>query len=150
MQPDNLALNAALFGTDQRSSVQVIVEQFVDASRNGVRVRQIGIGDPTISSEGPGCQTNPVFNDVVCTPFPGTIVVNAAGANDTVVVGGSNVGCAATPGTSVVVNLNGGDDILQASTACGGQASAAGVNILHPVFSATGGTGQDAMPGGRL
>lgn len=135
----------------QGQQMRVIIEQFIDSTRNGVRVRQIGFGDPTISSGDSSCTTNPFFNDVVCTPFPSTIEVHALQADDHVIVGGSNVACAGTTGTHFVVNLNGGNDVLETSFACGGQTNAPGINALHPIFDvAYGGDGNDSLTGGRL
>src|SRR5215510_6630552 len=74
---------------DDRNSY--LIEHFADASRNGIRVRQIGLGAPTISSDDPACVTNPVFNDVVCTPLADSILINSGFGDDTVVIGGSNV-----------------------------------------------------------
>ena len=130
---------------------RVIVEQFVDSTRSGVRVRQIGFGDPAIFSfDISDCQTNTVFNDVVCVPFPSRITINTLDLDDDVIVGGSNVGCEPTSGTPADVTLNGGNDTLRVATGCGGQASAAGINRLHPDLVADGGPGRDTISGGRL
>src|SRR5262245_30057751 len=91
-----------------------VIEHFADAGRNGLRVRQLGLRDPTISSNDPDCATNPVFNDVVCAPLATSILINSGSADDTVLIGGSNVGCQATAGTEVTVNLQNGNDVLRA------------------------------------
>lgn len=129
---------------------RAIVEHFADASRNGIRIRQIGFGDPSIrlADADPSCQANPVFNDVVCAITPTSFGVTGSALNDEFVFGGSNQGCAATSGISVFVNLKEGDDILRVSTACVGDQS--GINRLHPFFDARGAEGRDTMTGGRL
>jgi hypothetical protein len=147
--PTTLTLNPAIFNNSQQARARVIIEHFADSSRNGVRVRQIGFGDPTISTSDEDCTQNVFLNDVVCNRVPGSIIINAADAADEVVVGGSNVGCEATSGTPVLLNLNGGDDIVRAATGCG-QTSPSGINRLHPIFEAVGGGGDDTIRGGAL
>jgi hypothetical protein len=60
------------------SGWRVHVEHFADGSRNGVRIRQLGFGDPAIT-------TTPARNELV--------------------VGGSNVGCEAAGETLVVARM---------------------------------------------
>jgi len=130
--------------------VRVVIEHFQDASRNGSRVRQISFGDPAIRSGDPDCDTNVLFNDVVCRGIPSLIQVDASESDDELVIGGSNAACQSTQGGTTIVTLRDGDDVLRSSSACGGQANAEGINRLHPIFFVTGGRGQDSLTGGAL
>jgi len=129
---------------------RAIVEHFADGSRNGVRIRQIGIGDPTIhlNPDEPLCQGNPVFNDVVCDRLAQLVLIEGGNLNDHFVIGGSNQGCAAAPATPVRATLGDGDDELRPSVNCVGDQS--GINRMHPVFNADGDGGNDTLIGGRL
>lgn len=123
--------------------VAVVIEHFADGSRNGIRVRQQGLGNPPISSTDPLCAHNPLFNDVVCNGIPSRIVVEGADASDAVGVGGSNIGCEVTGPTEVVVNLRGGDDTLTFFH-CGNLGTP---NRLSPKFNVSAGDGNDLLVG---
>ena len=132
---------------------RVIVEHFADESRNGVRVRQIGTGDPRISSFGDSCSANFLLNDVVCNAVPTLAQMDANDAVQELVVGGSNVGCESGPRVGVLIRMGGGDDIVRPSFACGGQANVTGTNRLSPQMlriAGGGGAGNDTLTGGRL
>ena len=131
------------FSTSQLAKLRLLVEHFADADRNGVRIRQFFLGDPTISSQDPRCTTNPLFNDVVCNVLPTRIVVNASEADDVVAIGGSNVGCEVGSPVETVVNLRGGNDSLLFGH-CGDINTP---NRLSPRFTAFGGAGQDSLAG---
>ena len=132
------------------SAARAIVEHFADGTRNGVRIRQIGFGDPSIRKVRPDdtvCEENQVFNDVVCNFTPGSMRVIGSSLEDEFVIGGSNQGCAPTPGIPVVAELGEGNDVLRPGVTCTGDQS--GVNRLHPVFDARGENGADTLTGGR-
>ena len=149
-------VSSGTFGIDLRPTGderwRVIVEHFADESRNGVRVRQIGTGDPRISSRSDGCTDNFLLNDVVCTGVPTLIQMQTSDAAQELVVGGSNVGCESGPSVGVFIRMGGGDDIVRPSFACGGQANVTGNNRLSPQMSrfvGGGGAGNDSLTGGR-
>ena len=129
---------------------RIVVEHFADGSRNGTRVRQVGIGDPRIS--GSDCTTNAFLNDVVCNGIPTLVQASQSDdARNELVVGGSNVGCEPGPPVLVFMNMGGGDDVVRPSFACGGQQLVSGHNRLSPRFSTiSGGAGDDSLTGGRL
>jgi Ca2+-binding RTX toxin-like protein len=128
----------------------MVIEHYTDATRSGIRVRQLSLFDPTISTTSAACTQNVLFNDVICSGSVTGILINSGSASDEIVVGGSNVACEATTGTPITLVLNPGNDIVRPSSACGGQASAAGVNRLHPQFRLQGMAGRDDLTGGRL
>ncbi len=132
------------------SGGRAVIEHFADDSRNGVRIRQIGIGDPAIrlNPDEPLCQENPLFNDVVCDRLAQLILIEGGSFDDEFVIGGSNQGCAAAPATPVRATLGDGKDVLRPSLNCVGDQS--GINRMHPVFTASGQDGSDTLIGGRL
>jgi hypothetical protein len=132
------------------SGGRAVIEHFADDSRNGVRIRQIGIGDPAIrlNPDEPLCQENVVFNDVVCNRIADSLRIEGSGFDDEFVVGGSNQGCAAASAATVRALLGDGRDVLRPSLNCVGDQS--GINRMHPVFNAEGDDGSDTLIGGRL
>jgi Ca2+-binding RTX toxin-like protein len=129
--------------TDSRGRLRLVIEHFADANRNGVRIRQQGLGDPSISSQDPDCTHNPLFNDVVCDGAPSRIVVNGSEGDDAVGIGGSNVGCEAGSPIDTIVNLKGGNDAMTFFH-CG---SLTAPNRLSPRLTASGGVGNDILVG---
>jgi hemolysin type calcium-binding protein len=129
---------------------RAIIEHFADDSRNGVRIRQIGLGDPSIRKSGssPGCVENFAFNDIVCNFVPTEFSTLGGPGNDEYVWGGSNTGCAAAAGTLVAGNMGAGNDTVRSRTTCVGDTS--GINRVHPVFRIDGSDGNDVLVGGRL
>jgi hypothetical protein len=130
-------------GDSSLGRMRLIIEHFADASRNGVRVRQQGLGDPSISSQDADCTHNPLFNDVVCNGAPTRIVVNGSEGRDQVGIGGSNIGCEPGSAIETIVNLKGGDDSLTLFH-CG---TLSAPNRLSPRFDARGGLGNDILVG---
>ena len=132
------------------SGGRAVIEHFADDSRNGVRIRQIGIGDPAIrlNPNEPLCQENPLFNDVVCNRIAELLHIEGGSFDDEFVIGGSNQGCAAASATPVSATLGDGKDVLRPSLNCVGDQS--GVNRMHPVFDVRGEDGSDTLIGGRL
>ena len=135
---------------------RAIIEHFADSTRNGMRVRQIGVGDPRIYSDsGDICFTNALANDVVCNdqnPFIQTLIDSSDNAaRNELVIGGSNSGCEPGPPARVFVTLGGGDDVVRPRYACGGQENPPGDNRFSPQFDGTnGGSGNDSLTLGRL
>jgi hypothetical protein len=134
------------------SGWRAIIEHFADATRNGTRVRQIGLGDPRITTNsGPLCSENVVLNDVVCNGLPVLVQQGLFTVPPVeLVVGGSNTGCEPDPPVGVIADLGPGDDIVRPRFACGGQENVTGDNRLSPQFFVRGGPGNDSLTGGRL
>ena len=126
---------------------RAIIEHFGDDTRNGMRIRQIGFGDPPIRDDaGSTCTGNPFANDVVCDAVRSFTLIGQ-GLADTYEVGGSNQGCAAAQAIAVRGRLGGGNDILRFRSACVG--ATAGINRLQPAFDVDGQAGEDTLQGGR-
>ena len=138
-----------LLGGAGRYRVQV--EHFVDGSRNGFRVRQLGFGDPRIFSTDSDCDENPVFIDVVCNLLsPQVIKFSADSQPQEIAVGGSAQACEpATQGTLVELDTGGGNDIVRATSQCGNlQASPVSDVRTSPRFAGDLGAGNDSFDGG--
>ena len=139
----------AIQGTGE-SGWRMAVEHFADGSRNGVRARQLGFGDPRIFSRTASCTENLFANDVVCNQVVSLVqIINGDPGRNELVVGGSNVGCEAAGETTVLVNMGGGDDSVRPAFGCGGQANVTGDNRMSPLFRGGGGAGNDSLTGGR-
>lgn len=128
------------------------VEHFADGSRNGVRMRQLGFGDPRIFTRtDTECVENIVANDVVCNRLVSLVqMTNSDAARNELVVGGSAVGCEpAAAETAVLFRMGAGDDVLRPGFGCGGQSNVTGDNRLSPRFVGDGEEGNDSLTGGR-
>jgi len=128
------------------------VEHFADGSRNGVRMRQLGFGDPRIFTRtDTECVENIVANDVVCNRLVSLVqMTNSDAARNELVVGGSAVGCEpAAADTTVLIRMGAGDDVVRPAFGCGGQANVTGDNRLSPRFVGDGEEGNDSLTGGR-
>jgi hypothetical protein len=143
--------------------------QYFEDSRRGVRLQQLGFGDPTIRSPDDAfCDTNPLFNDVVCSEDvgltgPDTIAMGAG--DDTVAFIAPALTFAApcvagqNPVTPVSMTLGAGDDrVTTVPPTCGAgrildptQTGATRPDEFNPRFtSLDGGAGNDRIQGGSF
>lgn len=130
---------------------RVHVEHFLDGSRNGFRIRQLGFGDPRIFTSDSDCDENSVFNDVVCNLLsPQVITMSAEDQPQEIAVGGSAQACEpAAQETVVQVDTRGGDDVVRGTSQCGSQAFSLSDVRTSPRFTGDLGAGNDLFDGGR-
>jgi hypothetical protein len=81
-QPNVTIAVPSLNGPDGNHGI--IVQPFQDSSRTGIRVRQVSFGNPRIASSSLRCDTNPVFNDVVCDGDVDAITITTGDGADEV------------------------------------------------------------------
>jgi Ca2+-binding RTX toxin-like protein len=132
---------------------ELIVEGFVDAGRDGFRVRQAlpRPGHPAITSNDGNCDTNPLLNDVVCVGPRNSVQISGGDGADSVLFavqeGG---GCVENPDVGpVTFDLGRGADAI-ASAADLQNDCAVGAFIessFLPVFDGTGGRNGDTVNG---
>jgi hypothetical protein len=143
-----LVVTSAALGAEPNARASVVIEHFADANRNGLRIRQVGLGDPAIRTSDSLCTENPLFNDVVCgIGLPSRIEIVTSDADDRVAVGGSNVGCEPTTGMPTSVNLAGGNDVLSFVFCRNATGSP---ERLAPIVTAAGGDGNDVLQGNHF
>jgi hypothetical protein len=137
-------------GLQAAGRYRVQIEHFLDGSRNGFRIRQLGFGDPRIFTSASACQENAVFNDVVCNLVsPQVITMSPEDQAQEILVGGSAQACEpATQETLVQVDTRGGDDIVRGTFQCGSSSSSSDIRS-SPRFTGTLGAGNDTFSGGR-
>jgi hypothetical protein len=129
-------------------SANFFLERFVHDSRNGVRVRQTVPFDPAITSQDPDCDHNPVFNDVVCVPFPDEARIQGSTVADIILVGGGTGGdCGRTDELPVRVNAGPGDDIVQGDIPCRAVIQVADRGLIPRFLQMSGDLGNDTLRG---
>jgi hypothetical protein len=137
----------------------LLVEPFVDITRNGLRVRRPGSNGSGIAA-GTGCLGNPVAIDVVCDGPPSTVTVDLGAASDLLEVktaqpgrGDGELRCVEFPAASltVVARMSAGNDVVQASSidrpSCPAGTFVQGTAFRDPRLDAEGGEGGDRLTG---
>jgi Ca2+-binding RTX toxin-like protein len=133
----------------------IAIGRFQDADRDGFRVGQLALGNPTISSSSSRCDTNGLFNDVVCDGTTTSVGVTGGDGDDKVVFKEPNVpasSCFAVESLTshpLAVSLGPGTDELDVEDEdedCPG--GTIRLDSFHPAITAFGGSGTDTLNGG--
>jgi hypothetical protein len=149
--------------------IQPWFDSFLNRIRRGIRVSQLHLGNPAITSPNSvGCVANPLFNDVVCDlgPFGSILIALGDGADDVEFDGFDDPSfcdlSASRPSVQVAADLGPGNDKLAVrdfEPCPGGAAPFAFVVVpfgtvgpfpaaLDPVLTVDGGPGDDQLFGG--
>jgi Ca2+-binding RTX toxin-like protein len=150
---------SGIFVSGQTGTNNLLVEPFVDITRNGLRVRRPGSNGSGIAA-GNGCLGNPLVPDVVCDGPPGIVTVDVGAANDLLEVktaqpgrGDDELDCVGSPvaGLTVVARMGPGNDVVEASSigrpSCPAGTFVRGTAFFDPRLEAQGDDGDDRLTG---